>query len=335
MQSNRAILRRLAALMAVMFMMAAGSSALAASFKARINSDSAKVYKVPSASSNVFVKNGKNTVVTVTAYAGNWARVSYRGNTGYIQIKDLNLVNRPKAYAAKNTTVYKTASYSSRMGTLKAGKAVYVAGISGDYYRIQNASGSVTGYVRKGTLTTRSKLIAAYKNAMSAAGNSGSSSSSGTTVSRPSSGSSSSGSSSSGSSSSGTGTAVTSKIDKVLAKAVSLLGRPYAASDNPPSSFNCSSFVKYCFEEYGYDVEGTALKQSTDSSMKKVTSLSSVKRGDILCFDTDGDNVCDHTAIAMKDDGDTFVEASQKAGTVRTKSMDSYYKGFFMWAMRP
>lgn len=335
MRNSRAILRWLAALAAVVFMMTAGTSALAASFKARINSSSAKVYNVPSTSSRIYVKGGKNITVTVTGYSSGWARISYRGNTGYTKVENLNLVNRPKAYTAKSTPVYRTASTASRMGTLGIGKTVYVAGISGGYYRIQNASGTLTGYVPKDALTSKSKLLTAYKKYLASINNSASSGSASSSGSG-SSGSSSSGTTSSGSGSSGSssGTAA-SKIDRVISKAMGYLGRPYAVSDNPPASFNCSSFVEYCFEAYGYSIEGTAIKQSTDSDHTRISSLTSVKRGDILCFDTNGDNVCDHTAIALEDDGDTFIEASQNAGKVQKNEMDTYYKGFFMWAMRP
>ena len=122
-------------------------------------------------------------------------------------------------------------------------------------------------------------------------------------------------------------------MDRAISVAKSLLGRPYAASDNPPSSFNCSSFVKYCLEKAGYSVRGTAAAQAADSSFAKISSISDLKKGDVLCFDTDEDGACDHTAIYLG--SGSFVEASQNAGKVQTNSMSSWYKSHFLWARRP
>lgn len=320
MSSNSRLRRILTALLAALLLVAACTpAALAASFKAKINSSSAKVYSSPSTSSKYSVPAVKNVTVTVTGYSDGWARISYKGNTGYIPVKYLNLTNRIKAYAAKSTAVYKSASSSSsRLGTLSLGSAVYVVGVSGDYCRVQNRSGSLTGYVRSDNLATKAEMEAAYdawkKSQSSASG-----------------GSSSGGSSSGGSSSGSSSESSTSKIDKVLELAVSLVGRPYALDDNPPSSFNCSSFVKYCMEKYGYSMQGTAASQASDSRYAKITS--GYQKGDVLCFDTDSDGVCDHTAIYMG--SSKFVEASQSAGKVQTNSLTSWYKEHLLWARRP
>ena len=303
MYNSSKIRRRIAILLLAVFLMNMGACALAASFKACINSSSAKVYKSPSTSSK-YLSGGRGLTVTVTAYSGSWARISYKGYTGYIQLRYLNRTDPLKAYTAKSTPVYRSASSSGRLGTLPVNSTVYVVGKSGSYYRIQNASGSLTGYVRTNTLS---------KNKVKTA-SSGS-------------GSSSYGSSSSGSSSSA------SRIDKVIALAKSLVGAKYAISDNPPYSFNCSSFVEYCMEKKGYSMAGTAAGQAAMSN--RVSSLSNVQKGDVLCFDTDGNGSCDHTAISLSSGGSSFIEASQGAGKVRIKSMDSYYKSYFMHAIRP
>lgn len=323
MTKNQRLQRFLAALLAALLLVAAcAPTALAASMKAKINSSSARVYNVPSTSSKISVRAVKDVSVTVTGYSNGWARINYKGNTGYIQVKYLNLTNRIKAYAAKSTPVYKSdSSSSSRLGTLSRGSSVYVVGISGDYCRIQNRAGSVTGYVKADYLATKSEMEAAYDAWKQAQSSSGSGSSSG--------GSSSSGSSSSGGSSSSDSSA--SKIDKVIALASSLIGRPYALDDNPPSSFNCSSFVEYCMEKYGYSMQGTAASQAGDSRYDKITS--GYQKGDVLCFDTDDDGVCDHTAIYMG--GSKFIEASQNAGKVQTNSLTDWYKAHLLWARRP
>lgn len=324
MKKNK-LLRLTAIVMLAVMMLGMGANALAASFSARINSSSAKVYRTPSTSS-AGVSGGKGITVKVTGLSGSWARISYKGNTGYIKSKYLNMTNRAKAYTAKSTPVYKQASASGKLGTLPIGTAVYVVGKDGSYYRIQNASGSVTGYVSGGSLTTYAKLKKAYdaylaaKEAENSAANNNASvgGSSNTT-----------GSGTANDSFSDTGSV--SRIDKVISLAKSLVGRPYSYyDDNPPASFNCSSFVQYCMSKYGYSFAATA---SSQAAMKNKVSASNIKKGDVLCFDTDDDGACDHTAIYLG--GSKFIEASQNAGKVQVNTLDDWYENRLMHAIRP
>ena len=299
MKKRNAVQKWICAILAVMLLVACAPAALAASYSAKINSSACKVYKSASTSSKVLCSDVKDLNVSITGYSGDWAKIEYKGYTGYVKCEYLTLRSRLTAYTAKSTPVYKRASSSSsKLGTLGTGSTVYVVGMDDGYYRIQNRSGSVTGYVKSGYLTAT----------------------------KPKTSSSSSGSSS-GSSGSATG------VDKAISVAKSLLDKPYAVSDNPPSSFNCSSFVEYCLEKAGFSVKGTAAAQAADSSLAKITGTSSLKKGDILCFDTDGDGTCDHTALYLG--CGSFIEASQNAGKVQTNSLSSWYKSHLLWARRP
>ncbi len=319
MSKMKALKRFLTVLMAAVLLMSACAPAALASFQAKINS-STKVYSVPSTSGRS-VRVPKGLTVTVSGASGSWARVSYKGVTAYIPVSYLNLVNRLTAYTAKSTPVYKQASSSSsRMGTLSIGTAVYVVGKSGSYYRIQNSSGSVTGYVNSSYLTSKAKITAAYnayKNSQKDKEDASENESS-------------TGSTTSGETdSSGDG----STSSSLLSLLKSLYGKPYAESANPPSSFNCSVLVNYVMGKFGIPMKGTAAAQANDSRYTKITSLSDLKVGDILCFDTDEDGNCDHTAIYIG--GNKFVEASQNAGKVHENDLDSWYKAHFKWARRP
>lgn len=301
--------RFLTALLAVALLMSACAPTALASFKAKVFTN-ARVYSGPS-TSNRSIKVPKGLTVTVTATSGNWARVSYKGHTAYMQIPYLNLVNRPVAYTCKSTPVYKQpSSSSSRMGTLPIGSAVYVVNKVNGYYRVQNKSGSVTGYVKSGYLTSKAKLTAAY-NAYKQSQSS----------------------KSSGGSKAPSSSSPSSRLRSLLK---SLYGRPYSSSatiNSAPGSFNCSTFVRYVMGRFGIPMKATAAEQATDSRYSKITSISSLKLGDIVCFDEDGNGVCDHTGIYIG--GGKFVDASHNAGKVRETSMSSWYKGHFMWARRP
>ena len=202
MKNRNAIRRWLCAMLMLALLCAAfAPTAMAASYSAKINSSSSKIYKSPSSSSKVLCNGVKNLRVSITGYSGDWARITYKGYTGYIKCEYLTLSSRITAYTAKSTPVYKRASSSSgKLGTLSTGSTVYIVGMDDGYYA-------------------------------------------------------------------------------------------------------------------------------------KITSTSSLKKGDILCFDTDGDGVCDHTAIYLG--SGSFIEASQNAGKVQTNGMSSWYKAHFLWARRP
>ena len=63
------------------------------------------------------------------------------------------LAARKAAYTNKSTYVYKSASTSSKRVSLSKNTKVYVTGASGSYYRVQNAKGTATGYVKKSNLS--------------------------------------------------------------------------------------------------------------------------------------------------------------------------------------
>lgn len=320
MRKNKMLRRTLSVFMASVLLTATGAPALAASFKAKVNSSSARVYNIPSKSDSVSLRAVKGVTVTVTAYAKGWARISYKGKTAYMPVKYLNLTDPVKMYTNRSSAVYASDSSSSkRLGTLGMGKAVYGIGVSGDYARVQNASGSITGYIKLDNLSTKSEMIAAYK-AWKAAQEAEQDKNDDKND---------SGASSGGSSEN----TLANRIGKVITLAGSLLGHPYALSDNPPSSFNCSSFVEYCMEKQGFSMEGTAAKQAADGSYAAIRDVSDIRVGDVLCFDTDEDGVCDHTAIYLGDN--RFIEASSNAGKVQTNELTSWYKQHFMLARRP
>ena len=154
----RKIQKLFCATLIVMLIVSAMAPAMAKSVSAKVSSSSARIYKKASSSSaNASLKKG--TKVTVKAVSGRWAKVSVKGRTGYIPKKYLSTSSsssaksqssssRYKAYISKNTYVYRSASSSSRRKSVSRNTRVYVVGRSGSYYKVQNSSGSTTGYVK-------------------------------------------------------------------------------------------------------------------------------------------------------------------------------------------
>ena len=127
-----------------------------ASTAAKVNSGSARLYSSDSSSSNS-VPLEKGTSVSVKTVSGDWAKVSVKGVTGYVPVKYLNASSRTAVYTSKDTYVYKSASSSSDKVSVGVNTKLYVVGVSGDYLRVQNSSGSRTGYVAASAVSRSKK----------------------------------------------------------------------------------------------------------------------------------------------------------------------------------
>ena len=122
--------------------------ATASAYSAKTNSSSAKIYS----SSGIAVNLPKGTSVSVKDVEDGWAKVSCKGETGYIKLKYLTAKDGATGYISRKATLYKSASASSaRLATLPKGTKLEVVGMSGSYYQVTN--GSVYGYVSKGSVS--------------------------------------------------------------------------------------------------------------------------------------------------------------------------------------
>ena len=158
--------RCLIALAIAMLTITSITPAMAASISVKVNCDT-KVYASPSTSSkSVSLKKGLK--LTMTAVSGNWAQVKHDGVTGYCKLSCLNTTSRYPGYISKKTYIYKSASTDSSKKSLSVNTKVYVIGKSGNFYRVQNSDGSVTGYVKTGCVS-KSKVSTASSNAKTAA----------------------------------------------------------------------------------------------------------------------------------------------------------------------
>lgn len=125
--------------------------------------------------------------------------------------------------------------------------------------------------------------------------------------------------------------AVQSRASRVLTVAVSQLGKPYALISSTPDSFNCASFVSYCFNAAD---SGSITRNGIRGKCRKVSSMKKMKAGDIVCFRTSGSEMgilSYHFGIYMGKG--RFIHASNSAGRVIISKMKSY-SGRFLGALR-
>lgn len=115
----------------------------------------AKVYQKPSSSSRS-LSVPKGMKVKMVAVKGNWAMVKNGKAVAYCNIKNLTLSSRLKGYVSKKSPLYKSASKSStKSDSLGVNTELYIIGMSGDYFRVQNKSASITGYIPKSCVSSK------------------------------------------------------------------------------------------------------------------------------------------------------------------------------------
>jgi len=117
-------------------------------------------------------------------------------------------------------------------------------------------------------------------------------------------------------------------------------GGGYYRSD--ANTFDCSGLVAFCFYKIGIKLKDSAYKQGYDNSYPKISKESDLRRGDVVCFNTnsgDGD-LSDHTGIYLGNG--YFIHASSGKSKmkviVQRFTNDSisydYYKRNFSWGRR-
>ena len=131
------------------------SSAMAASYGAKVLTGTMTVYTSDKQAAGVLTQG---TSITVKAVSGDWAKISYKGKTGYASLSNIIFNNKVKAVANQDTgisfvTRESFANNQYYSATLAAGTGVYVVGKKGTYALVSNGSGSAIGYVKLSALS--------------------------------------------------------------------------------------------------------------------------------------------------------------------------------------
>lgn len=231
----------------------------------------------------------------LTGYESGWGKVKLKGRTGYVRMKYLDLKNPVTAYLSKDATLYVGAG-SGSVGTLKRGAKVFFIGIDGDYARVTDGDSGNVGYIALNALTLKKSSASLMATEVDAR---------------------------------------ESKIERAIYVAQNLLGKPYKLLADPPSSFNCAAFVYYCYNMAEPDCVGKNLSEQVhDSRYKKITSISSLKRGDMVCFNiASNTDPYGHVGIYIGEGWFVHASSSDKQVTV-SKLTSGYYKKSFSWGRR-
>lgn len=255
---------------------------------------------INSSSAKIYVsktKSGsvpKGTSVNLVAVSGSWAKITYKGKTGITLLKNVTLKSGLTGYAKYNAPLYKSASTSSaKRGTIPKGTALKVVGITGNFYQVTNTSYTAGGYVPSSYVSkTKPKT------------------------------------SSSNSSSKKNYT----KAELVALCAKMQVGKPYAYAEEGSKKFDCSGLTYYVYKTaVGVTLPRSSTQQGMDSRFKTIRTMSQLKAGDLVCFNT-GSGTVDHVGVYLG--SGKFVHSSYSAGQVITSSFTSYYQDAFLWGKR-
>lgn len=116
-------------------------------------------------------------------------------------------------------------------------------------------------------------------------------------------------------------------VSALISIAKSKLGARYVYGAKGPSTFDCSGFVYWVLNNSGVRQSYmTSYGWSRNTKYKKITSMSSIRKGDIIAFNG-------HVGIALG--GNQMIDASSGSGKVRiTNITSSYWTRNFKCAFR-
>ncbi|SOE23096.1 NlpC/P60 family protein [Spirosomataceae bacterium TFI 002] len=117
-------------------------------------------------------------------------------------------------------------------------------------------------------------------------------------------------------------------INAILKYAKKFKGTPYQFGGTTPSAFDCSGFVRYVFNHFGYELTQASYNLPDNGYKLPVSDLSA---GDLIFFrkSSSYQSPIGHVGIVVKNDNDGvhFIHASTSRGViVSSLNEESYFK---------
>lgn len=156
-----------------------------------------------------------------------------------------------------------------------------------------------------------------------------------TTTPKPAAGSS-AGGSTGGSTGGGSTVSDAKGVEKLIAVAQTKIGSKYVRGAKGPNTFDCSGFVYWCLNQAGVKTSYmTSIMWRTSTKFQRITSMSDLKRGDILVF-SGSTSSSGHVGIYLGDG--KMIDAGSTAGQVRLSTTvlksGGYWTKHFLMAYR-
>ena len=297
-----------------MFSMTAAAATSRKTGVAFVTANSLRLRSGPGSSYSTLGYASKDEVVVVISKSGQWYKVNYNLQEGYMHSSYLQVMTKENVelgYGKVNGTGVKFrsgpgTSYSV-LGTANKSDKVYIIGINQGWYKV--IFGSALGYIRSDyvDLTEIPYENKASKNTplFFVGGKS-------------------TGVTPSAAALNGT----TATATQIIATAKKYIGTPYLWGGVTPSGFDCSGYVQYVFNIHGISLPRTAATQYQSGTS---VSKAKLKAGDLVFFVT-GSSGISHVGIYIGDN--QFIHSSSSKGVIISSLTSSYWSGCYYGARR-
>lgn len=279
-----------------------------------VDASSLRLRSSPSTGSKTLDYAYDNEVVVLLGKTGDWYKVIYNLQTGYMHSKYLDAATRENAELGYGRITGNKVNIRSGPGTgykslasAAINDTAYIIGINNKWFKV--IYGSVVGYIRSDYVELTEIPYENRDSAKSPLFFRG-----------------------------GKSTGVTpsaSALNKVkptasaiIATAKKYIGVPYVWGGSTPSGFDCSGFVQYVFNAHGISLPRTSKAQY---GVGTKVSKSSLKAGDLVFFDTEGSGVS-HLGIYIGNN--QFIHASSSKGVTVTSLSNTYWAPRYYGAKR-
>ena len=328
-------------------------------FKGAVIGTGVRMRSQPNTNSSVLGYYSNGVTMTVLGSVDGWYKASYNGKTGYVSASYMRISPDNVYSAAKNGSVNGSAvrmrmgpsTDFAVIGSYNKGTEVKISGEYAGWYEV-SVSGKY-GYIKKDYVKVGSAAVSEPEKTMDSVGTiTGNSvrmrSGPGTSYSVI--GYYNKGIQVNVTGQTGSWYAVTYKglkgyisadyvkigtsnalADQIVATAKEYLGTPYVWGGTSPKGFDCSGFVYYVYQQYGYQLQRRASLQYANNGVS--VSKSQLQPGDLVFF---SDSVDPIGHVGMYIGNGYFIHASSGKGCVCITALEgsSYYVNHYAGAKR-
>lgn len=289
-----------------------------------VNTNGLRLRSEPSTSSKTLDSAPKNECVVIVEKVGDWYKVNYNLQEGYMYGSYLNVLTRENAELGYGKVTGSAVNLRSGPSTSRAivsvaskGSRAYIIGLNEGWYKVIY-NGSIC-YIRSDYLELTELPYENQESPNSPKFFRGGKST-GTLPSASALNGTASNNSSSGSTSTGSSTGSASGAS-IVAEAKKYLGTPYVYGGASPSGFDCSGFVYYVLKQNGLSPCRTPADQYNQGTYVAKANL---QPGDIVFFaGTGSSNAISHVGIYVG--GGQMIHSPNSRSTVSYADITSGY----------
>lgn len=282
-----------------------------------VNASSLRLRSGPGSSYKTLDYAYKNEVVVLLSKTGDWYKVNYNLQTGYMHSDYLKASARENAelgYGRINGSGVRVRSgpgtgYST-ITTAALNSKAYIIGINDQWFKV--IYGNSVGYIRSDYVDLTeipyenrdsSKTPLFFRGGKSTGVTPSAAALNG------------------GASSAVTGQAIVNTAKKYI-------GVPYVWGGTSPSGFDCSGLVYYVFKAHGIPLPRTSKTQYTVGTS---VSKANLKVGDLVFFNTSGSGI---SHVGIYAGNNQFIHSSSSKGVIISSLSNTYWAGCYYGAKR-